>query len=62
VAANLQRFTSMKCCQAAASNRAFWVGFDALVHDLAPQEPCAAGRTCDALQVKLVWHREHPGQ
>ena len=40
---------------------AFWKGFDALVHDLAPKNRALLAER-DRLQVELdTWHREHPG-
>src|SRR5690606_17384314 len=40
---------------------AFWAGFDALVHDLAPRNRELLAKR-DALQARLdKWHRDHPG-
>jgi malate synthase len=62
VAANLQRFVDEEVLPGSGIERdAFWAGFDALVHDLAPQNRALLAER-DALQVKLdTWHREHPG-
>ncbi|MFO2465728.1 malate synthase G [Pseudomonas sp. 15FMM2] len=62
VAANLQRFVDEEVLPGSGIQReAFWAGFDALVHDLAPHNRSLLAER-DALQVKLdTWHREHPG-
>ncbi len=62
VAANLQRFVDEDVLPGSGIEReAFWAGFDALVHDLAPQNRALLAER-DALQVQLdTWHREHPG-
>ncbi|MDX1297945.1 MAG: malate synthase G, partial [Pseudomonas sp.] len=62
VAANLQRFVDEEVLPGSGIEReAFWAGFDALVHDLAPLNRALLAER-DALQVKLdSWHREHPG-
>ena len=40
---------------------AFWAGFDAIVHDLAPKNAALLAER-DRLQAELdAWHREHPG-
>ncbi|MBS7690210.1 malate synthase G [Pseudomonas lalucatii] len=62
VAANLQRFVDEEVLPGSGIEReAFWAGFDALVHDLAPRNRALLAER-DALQAKLdTWHREHPG-
>jgi malate synthase len=62
VAANLQRFVDEEVLPGSGIERdAFWTGFDALVHDLVPQNRALLAER-DALQVQLdTWHREHPG-
>ncbi|WP_298185896.1 malate synthase G [uncultured Pseudomonas sp.] len=62
VAANLQRFVDEEVLPGSGIEReAFWAGFDALVHDLAPLNRALLAER-DALQVQLdTWHREHPG-
>jgi malate synthase len=62
VATNLQRFVDEEVLPGSGIERdAFWAGFDALVHDLAPQNRALLAER-DALQVQLdTWHREHPG-
>jgi malate synthase len=62
VASNLQRFVDEEVLPGSGIEReAFWSGFDALVHDLAPLNRALLAER-DALQVQLdTWHREHPG-
>ncbi|MDD2054309.1 malate synthase G [Pseudomonas putida] len=62
VAAKLQRFVDEEVLPGSGIEReAFWTGFAALVHELAPQNRKLLAER-DALQVKLdTWHREHPG-
>ncbi|MFC6338288.1 malate synthase G [Pseudomonas sp. CCM 7891] len=62
VATNLQRFVDEEVLPGSGIQReAFWAGFDALVHDLAPHNRALLAER-DALQAKLdTWHREHPG-
>ncbi|SNS60172.1 malate synthase G [Pseudomonas segetis] len=62
VAANLQRFVDEEVLPGTGIEpKAFWAGFDALVHDLAPlNRQLLAER--DRLQVELDnWHRANPG-
>ncbi|MEN2397093.1 malate synthase G [Pseudomonas halotolerans] len=62
VAVNLQRFVDEQVLPGTGIEReAFWAGFDALVHDLAPHNRALLAER-DALQAKLdSWHRAHPG-
>ncbi|WP_439860469.1 malate synthase G [Pseudomonas sp. MBLB4136] len=62
VAANLQRFVDEEVLPGSGIEReAFWAGFDALVHDLAPQNRALLAERA-ALQARLdAWHRENPG-
>ncbi|WP_296218207.1 malate synthase G [Pseudomonas sp. UBA2684] len=62
VATNLQRFVDEEVLPGTGLVReAFWAGFDALVHELAPQNRALLAER-DRLQVELdTWHRAHPG-
>ena len=62
VAANLKRFIEEEALPGTGVDAAaFWKGFDALVHDLAPKN-CALLAERDRLQTELdQWHRAHPG-
>ncbi|MFQ6571812.1 malate synthase G [Pseudomonas sp. UM16] len=62
VATNLQRFVDEEVLPGSGIERqAFWSGFDALVHDLAPRNRALLAER-EALQEKLdTWHRQHPG-
>jgi malate synthase len=62
VAANLQRFIDDEVLPGTGLDRdAFWSGFDALVHELAPLNRSLLAER-DRLQIELdTWHRAHPG-
>ncbi|MDY7560956.1 malate synthase G [Pseudomonas sp. CCC3.2] len=62
VAANLQRFVDDEVLPGTGLDRdAFWAGFDALVHELAPMNRALLAER-DRLQTELdTWHRAHPG-
>ncbi|MFZ3206013.1 MAG: malate synthase G [Pseudomonas sp.] len=62
VAANLQRFVDEEVLPGTGLAReAFWAGFDALVHELAPHNRALLAER-DRLQGELdTWHRAHPG-
>jgi malate synthase len=62
VAANLQRFVDEEVLPGTGLAReAFWTGFDALVHELAPHNRALLAER-DRLQSELdTWHRAHPG-
>ena len=62
VAANLQRFVDQEVLPGTGIEReAFWAGFDALVHELAPQNRALLAER-ERLQAELdAWHRAHPG-
>lgn len=62
VAANLQRFVDEDVLPGTGLDRdAFWTGFDALVHELAPLNRALLAER-DRLQTELdTWHRAHPG-
>ncbi|WP_300656576.1 malate synthase G [Pseudomonas sp.] len=62
VAANLQRFVDEEVLPGSGlESAAFWAGFDALVHDLAPQNRALLAER-DRLQAELdQWHRANPG-
>ncbi|MDO9625092.1 MAG: malate synthase G [Pseudomonas sp.] len=62
VAANLQRFVDEEVLPGTGLAReAFWAGFDALVHELAPHNRALLAER-DRLQRELdTWHRAHPG-
>jgi malate synthase len=60
VAATLHDFVQTEALPGTGlSSDAFWAGFAALVHDLAPRNKALLDRR-DALQVQIdAWHREH---
>src|SRR6478735_244345 len=62
VAANLDRFIETEALPGTdIGGEAFWAGFDALVHDLAPKNRALLAER-DRLQVELdTWHRANPG-
>ncbi|WP_332820732.1 malate synthase G [Pseudomonas sp.] len=62
VAANLQRFVDEEVLPGTGLAReAFWAGFDALVHELAPHNRALLAER-ERLQGELdTWHRAHPG-
>ena len=62
VASNLKRFIEDEALPGTGIEAAaFWKGFDALVHDLAPKNRALLAER-DRLQVELdTWHRAHPG-
>ena len=62
VAAKLQRFVDEEVLPGSGIEReAFWSGFDALVHELAPHNRALLAER-DRLQVELdAWHRANPG-
>ena len=62
VAANLHDFIEQEALPGTGiASDAFWQGFDALVHDLAPQNRALLAER-DRLQSEIdAWHRQHPG-
>src|ERR1700722_11670160 len=62
VAATLSQFVDEEALAGTGiASDAFWQGFDALVHDLAPKNRALLAER-DRLQVELDgWHRAHPG-
>jgi malate synthase len=62
VAANLKRFIEEEALPGSGVDAAaFWSGFDALVHDLAPKNAALLAER-DRLQAELdAWHRANPG-
>ena len=62
VAANLQRFVDDEVLPGSGiDSAAFWAGFDALVHDLAPKNRALLAER-DRLQQELdTWHKANPG-
>jgi malate synthase len=62
VAANLDQFIEHEALPGTGvDSAAFWAGFDALVHDLAPRNRALLAER-DRLQTELdQWHRAHPG-
>ena len=62
VAATLQRFVDEDVLPGTGiDSDAFWKGFDALVHDLAPKNRALLAER-DRLQTELdTWHRANPG-
>jgi malate synthase len=62
VAANLDQFVETEALPGTGlDSAAFWSGFDALVHDLAPRNRALLAER-DRLQTELdTWHRANPG-
>ncbi|MEX3934332.1 malate synthase G [Paraburkholderia phymatum] len=62
VAANLAQFIEKEALPGTGvDSAAFWAGFDAIVHDLAPKNRALLAER-DRLQVELdKWHRANPG-
>ncbi|HWV11328.1 MAG TPA: malate synthase G, partial [Pseudomonas sp.] len=62
VASELKRFVDEEVLPGTGiQSAAFWQGFDALVHDLAPTNRALLAER-DRLQAELdAWHRAHPG-
>ena len=62
VASNLQRFVDNEVLPGTGlQSEAFWAGFAALVHDLAPHNRALLAER-ERLQAELdTWHRAHPG-
>lgn len=62
VAANLFQFVEQEALPGTGvDSKAFWSGFDALVHDLSPKNRALLAER-DRLQGELdQWHRAHPG-
>ena len=62
VASNLQRFVDNEVLPGTGlQSEAFWAGFAALVHDLAPHNRALLAER-ERLQAELdAWHRAHPG-
>ena len=62
IAANLDQFVEQEALPGTGvDSAAFWAGFDALVHDLAPKNRALLAER-DRLQSELdQWHRAHPG-
>ncbi|SIT39371.1 malate synthase G [Paraburkholderia ribeironis] len=62
VAANLDQFVETEALPGTGiDSAAFWSGFDALVHELAPKNRALLAER-DRLQTELDnWHRAHPG-
>jgi malate synthase len=62
VATELYRFIEDQVLPATGvDRRAFWAGFDAIVHDLAPKNAALLAER-DRLQAELdAWHAAHPG-
>jgi malate synthase len=62
VASNLQRFVDGEVLPGTGlQSEAFWAGFAALVHDLAPHNRALLAER-ERLQAELdTWHRAHPG-
>ena len=62
VAANLSQFIEKEALPGSGLDAdAFWKGFSALVHDLAPKNRALLAER-DRLQAELdTWHRAHPG-
>jgi malate synthase len=58
VATNLHRFIEERVLPGTGVDpAAFWAGFDAIVHDLAPEERRAAGRARPPAAELDAWHR-----
>ena len=62
VAANLYHFVEQEALPGTGVDAAaFWQGFDALVHTLAPKNRALLAER-DRLQSEIdAWHRAHPG-
>ena len=62
VAANLKRFIEEEALPGSGVDAAaFWSGFDALVHELAPKNAAMLAER-DRIQAELdAWHRANPG-
>ncbi len=62
VAANLHDFIEQEALPGTGmASEAFWLGFDALVHTLAPKNRALLAER-DRLQSEIdAWHRQHPG-
>jgi malate synthase len=61
VASNLYAFINTQLQASGVEQGAFWQGFDALVHALAPKNAALLAER-DRLQLELdQWHRAHPG-
>ena len=62
VAANLHDFIEQEALPGTGmASEAFWLGFDALVHTLAPKNRALLAER-DRLQSEIdTWHRQHPG-
>jgi malate synthase len=61
VASNLYAFINAQLQASGVEQAAFWQGFDALVHELAPKNAALLAER-DRLQSELdQWHRAHPG-
>ena len=62
VAANLKRFIEEEALPGSGVDAvAFWSGFDALIHELAPKNRAMLAEH-DRLQGEIdAWHRAHPG-
>jgi malate synthase len=61
IAASLHRFIEDQLSASGLTRSAFWRGFDALAHELAPKNAVLLAER-DRLQAELdAWHRAHPG-
>jgi malate synthase len=62
VASNLAQFIDQQVLPGTGvTPEAFWAGFDAIVHDLAPKNAALLAER-DRLQAELdAWHQKHPG-
>jgi malate synthase len=61
VATNLHAFINTQLQASAVERTPFWLGFDTLVHELAPKNAALLAER-DRLQTELdQWHRAHPG-
>ncbi len=62
IAANLEQFIEQEALPGTGvDSAAFWAGFDALVHDLAPKNRALLAER-DRLQTEIdAWHRANPG-
>jgi len=45
-----------------AGSDAFWTGFDAIVHDLAPKKPPPLLANATPADQIDAWHKAHPGR